>query len=45
MKRLVRDLCKRYTFYLGGDQAVVNWVERLKSSLGAFIGLMLVLTI
>lgn len=45
MKHLVRDLCKRYTFYMGGDQPIVNWVERLRSSIGAFIGLMLVLTI
>ena len=36
---------KRYSFYLGGDQPVVTWTERLRSSCGAFVGLMLVLTI
>ena len=36
---------KRYSFYLGGDQPAVSWHERLRSCLGAFIGLMLVLTI
>jgi CBS domain-containing membrane protein len=36
---------KRYSFYLGGDQPAVGWHERLRSCLGAFIGLMLVLTI
>ena len=36
---------KRYSFYLGGDQPPVSWQERLRSCLGAFLGLMLVLTI
>ena len=36
---------KRYSFYLGGDQPAVGWYERLRSSLGAFLSLMLVLTI
>ena len=35
---------KRYSFYLGGDQPPVSWQERLRSVLGAFLGLMLVLT-
>ena len=39
------DLLKRYSFYLGGDQPAVPWFERLRSVLGAFLGLMLVLTI
>jgi CBS domain-containing membrane protein len=38
-------LLKRYSFYLGGDQPHVAWVERIRSVFGAFIGLMLVLTI
>lgn len=46
MKRThsIRYYLKRYAFYLGGDQPPVSWVERLRSVLGAFIGLMLVLT-
>ena len=36
---------KRYSFYLGGDQPAVGWHERLRCCLGAFIGLLLVLTI
>ena len=36
---------KRYSFYLGGDQPPVSWQERLRTCLGAFLGLMLVLTI
>ena len=36
---------KHYSFYLGGDQPPVSWQERLRSCLGAFLGLMLVLTI
>lgn len=35
---------KRYSFYLGGDQPYVAWVERIRSVFGALIGLMLVLT-
>ena len=33
---------KRYAFYFGGDQPHVPWVERIRSVMGAFIGLMLV---
>jgi len=36
---------KRWCFYLGGDQPPVLWGERIRTVLGAFIGLMLVLTI
>lgn len=40
--------CKRSlglcAFYLGGDQPLVAWPERLRSVLGAFIGLMLAFT-
>jgi CBS domain-containing membrane protein len=35
---------KHYAFYLGGDQPQVSWFERLRSALGALIGLMLVFT-
>ena len=35
---------KRCSFYLGGDQPHVAWRERLRAVLGAFIGLMLVVT-
>lgn len=34
---------KRLSFYLGGDQPHVSWVERIRSVFGAFLGLMLVL--
>jgi len=34
---------KRLSFYLGGDQPHVTWVERIRSVFGAFLGLMLVL--
>jgi CBS domain-containing membrane protein len=36
---------KQYSFYLGGDQPKVNWLERLRSVFGAFIGLALVLIV
>lgn len=45
MKHSIQYLLKHYAFYLGGDQPAVSWLERLRSVLGAFIGLMLVLTI
>ena len=45
MRHTAKYLIKRYSFYLGGDQPAVSWHERLRSCLGAFIGLMLVLTI
>ncbi|CAM3657279.1 HPP family protein [Polynucleobacter brandtiae] len=32
-------------FYFGGDQPKVSWLERLRSALGAFIGLALVLAL
>jgi CBS domain-containing membrane protein len=43
MKHTLRYYLKRYSFYLGGDQPPVTWVERLRSVFGAFIGLALVL--
>ncbi len=45
MKHTLRYYLKRYSFYLGGDQPPVSWLERLRSVLGAFIGLDLVLLI
>jgi CBS domain-containing membrane protein len=45
MKYSPKFLFKHYSFYLGGDQPPVAWMERLRSTIGAFIGLMLVLTI
>lgn len=45
MKRNLQHFLKRYSFYFGGDQPAVAWVERIRSVFGAFIGLMLVLTI
>jgi len=35
---------KQISFYFGGDQPPVSWRERLRAGIGAFIGLMLVLT-
>lgn len=40
---LLKYYLRRYSFYLGGDQPPVSWLERLRSVLGAFIGLTLVL--
>lgn len=45
MKHTLRYYLKRYSFYLGGDQPPVSWVERMRSVLGAFIGLGLVLLV
>jgi CBS domain-containing membrane protein len=45
MKRTLQNFLKHYSFYFGGDQPAVAWVERIRSVFGAFIGLMLVLTI
>lgn len=42
MKNSFKFLVKRFAFYLGGDQPSVGWVERLRSVVGAFIGLSLV---
>nr|WP_293600872.1 HPP family protein [Polynucleobacter sp. 39-46-10] len=44
MRQQYKKLLKRYSFYLGGDQPQVPWVERIRSVVGAFIGLILVLT-
>ena len=45
MRHTLRYWIKHYSFYLGGDQPFVPWVERIRAIFGAFIGLMLVLTI
>lgn len=34
---------RRFCFYFGGDQPYVSWIERLRSVLGAFLGLGFVL--
>lgn len=44
MKHSFACFAKHVAFYFGGDQPPVPWVERIRSILGAFIGLMLVLT-
>ena len=44
-KHRITERLKRWCFYLGGDQPPVLWGERIRTVLGAFIGLMLVLTI
>jgi len=44
MRHAFKHYLKHYSFYLGGDQPAVAWLERLRSVFGAFIGLMLVLT-
>ena len=45
MRHTFKYCLKHYSFYLGGDQPHVPWVERLRSVFGALLGLMLVLTI
>ena len=44
MKHSDKRFLKHLLFYLGGDQPLVSWLERIRSVLGAFIGLMLVFT-
>jgi len=39
----LKTFFRRYSFYLGGDQPSVTWGERLRSGVGAFIGLLLVI--
>ena len=43
MKHTIQYWIKHYSFYLGGDQPPVGWLERLRAVFGAFIGLSLVL--
>lgn len=39
-----KQLIKNLTFYFGGDQPFVSWLERMRSVFGAFLGLLLVIT-
>ena len=43
MKHTISNFINRYSFYLGGDQPHVAWVERFRSVLGAFLGLLIVM--
>jgi CBS domain-containing membrane protein len=45
MKHSLNYLKKHYAFYLGGDQPSVSWLERLRSVIGALLGLILVLAL
>jgi CBS domain-containing membrane protein len=45
MRHTFHYFLKRTTFFFGGDQPPVSWAERLRSCAGAFVGLMLVLTL
>lgn len=45
IKNRIRVSLKKASFYFGGDQPFVPWLERFHAILGAFFGLMLVLTI
>lgn len=42
MKHTLQYWFKRFLFYFGGDQPSVSWAERLRSSCGAFLGLVFV---
>lgn len=44
MRSQFKNLLKHCSFYLGGDQPHVPWIEKIRSVIGAFFGLMLVLT-
>ena len=45
MRHTTQYWIKRCAFYFGGDQPFVSWAERLRSCAGAFVGLILVLTV
>ena len=45
MRHTFQSWMKRCAFYFGGDQPFVSWTERLRSCSGAFVGLVLVLTV
>jgi CBS domain-containing membrane protein len=42
LRSALKSLLRNYSFYFGGDQPAVAWIERLRSVAGAFIGLLLV---
>lgn len=44
MNKTTQSFLKRLGFYFGGDQPFVPWAERLRAVIGAFLGLLLVLT-
>jgi CBS domain-containing membrane protein len=43
MRHQFKNFLKRYSFYFGGDQPHVPWLEKIRSVIGAFTGLALVL--
>lgn len=43
MKHSLKIALKKYSFYFGGDQPKVTWLERVRSVLGAFLGLFIVI--
>ena len=45
MRHTFKYWIKHYSFYLGGDQPPVSWMERLRSVTGAFLGLLTVFVI
>ena len=45
MRHSFNHFLKKYSFYFGGDQPHVSWLERFRSVFGVFVGLLLVLTI
>ena len=45
MRHKLKFWNKRYSFYLGGDQPPVPWLERVRSAFGAFVGLTLVFVV
>lgn len=45
MRHTAKYLIKHYSFYLGGDQPAVSWLERFRACAGALVGLVLVFTV
>ncbi|MBU3593253.1 HPP family protein [Polynucleobacter sp. 71A-WALBACH] len=43
MRHILQAWVRRYFFYLGGDQPHVPMIEKIRSVMGAFIGLMVVI--
>lgn len=42
MKHSLKYLTKHIAFYFGGDQPYISWIERFRTVVGAFLGLLLV---